>query len=105
MEANKDPAKVLEKIGLDAYPGAEPVEGATSLVTMGGMTVANAVFTTDAAPDDVLAFYKEKLPGANVVESPEQKILSKAEAGRAVIVIIVKEGSKTKIQMSRTDKN
>jgi len=66
VETTDKPEETLRNLGIDVYPGARPLKGA-SAATFAGIHTVTAPFESDDPPDKVGDFYKSRLPNANVV--------------------------------------
>lgn len=105
FETSKDSAKILEAIGVDAYPGATPREDGANSMAIGGMEVSNVALETGDSPDQVLEFYKQKYPDAQLVDSGEVKMLHWNDGEKDTITVQIRtEGGQTVVQLSRTKK-
>jgi hypothetical protein len=107
FESSQDPKEVMEKLGIEAYPGATAVADGTNSATIGQLEVSNAQFQTSSSMDEVTEFYRGKYPDAQLVDMGESKMLSMGEREREQIVITISrsEGEpETNIHISRTAK-
>jgi hypothetical protein len=100
--SNADAKKVARDLGVDVYPGAKALEGASS-VTLGSMTVGTAQFETSDPIDKVQQFYTARFPRSqlNTADENSQTLLAMTDKGMLTIVL-EREGDRTKINISRT---
>ncbi|MBI2682199.1 MAG: zinc-ribbon domain-containing protein [Acidobacteriales bacterium] len=105
IETTKDTEKILEKMGVEAYPGAEPAEHGASSMTMNNVEVMNAMFDTEDTADQVLAFYRGKFPSAEVFDTPENKTLMEGDKSKSSLLIAIHEADgRTRITITKTTK-
>ena len=101
IETTKDEGKVAEDLGIDLYPGATMAQGAGAM-QFGNMSATNAVFETDDSPEQVAAFYRERLPGAHYTAAQGNHTLVGREGKDMITVHIEQDGGKTRIALART---
>ncbi|HET8666627.1 MAG TPA: zinc ribbon domain-containing protein [Terriglobales bacterium] len=100
--SNTDALKVAQELGVDVYPGASALEGASS-VTMGNMIVGNVEFETGDPIDKVEQFYKARFPRSQISTSNEDTSTLVTMTGKGLITITLdRNGSKTHINIART---
>lgn len=107
VETLKDPKLVADKLGVDVYPGAQVVDNQASSVTVGGMTTAHAMFTSNDSVEDVFNFYKQRYPDANVTSEQsedERTLVQGTEDSELLTVQVRKEDEKTTIHITRITK-
>jgi hypothetical protein len=107
IETLKDPKLVADKLGVDVYPGAQVVDNQASSVTIGGMTTAHAMFTSNDSVKDVFSFYKQKYPDANVTSEQsedERTLVQGSEDSELLTIQVRKEDEKTAIHITRITK-
>jgi hypothetical protein len=107
IETLKDPKLVADRLGVDVYPGAQVVDNQTSMVTIGGMTTAHAMFTSNDSVEDVFNFYKQKYPDANVTSErgeDERTLVQGSEDSELLTIQVRKEDEKTAIHITRLTK-
>jgi hypothetical protein len=107
VQTLKDSREVAEKMGVDVYPGAEVVDNQATSMTIGGMTTAHAMFTSDASVDDVFSFYKQKYPDANVTSeqgNDERTLVRGSEDNELLTIQVRREDEKTAIHITRITK-
>jgi hypothetical protein len=105
IDASKDGAAIISKMGVDIYPGAVAVPNTASSATIGATTNMHAQFTSEASVDDIFNFYKEKYPQANVFESPDSKTIVQGSEDKELLTIIVKdEEGRTALHITKMTK-
>jgi hypothetical protein len=105
VESSADVDKIMEKMGVPVYPSAEAVEHGASRITMNQVEVMNAMFDTEDAPEQVLAFYRGKFPDAEVIDTPENKTLMQGDkSSDHLLIAIHTSDGKTRITVTRTRK-
>jgi hypothetical protein len=106
FESNQDPKAVMEKLGVEPYPGASPGADGTNSATIGQLEITNAQFQTSASIDEVIDFYRGKYPEAQLMDLGQSKMLSMGERERNQVVITVthEDGETTNINIARTAK-
>jgi hypothetical protein len=107
IESNKDTEAVVKNLGIEVYPDATPIESGTSSATINNMQIMNAQFETSASMDEVLEFYRGKYPEANVMDTPENKMIMLGERDQSSAVITVMkddESGRTHIHIAKTTK-
>ncbi len=104
VSTTTDPSKVAEQIGVEVYPGATPWGQGASVGTFGGMSVANAMFESDDSIDQIEQFYTSKYPNSrvNAGGGNNRTMIFDTEQGK-VTIVLMQEGSKTKIHISRVN--
>jgi len=85
--STKDAAVAARNLGVDVYPGAEPVEDNAAAVTVGKMRTVSAEFETDDPASKVFDFYKKKFPHANVTTADEGHYTIVATGDGSVVTI------------------
>ena len=96
-----DPVKSAEKMGIDVYPGAEPVKNAGGSVSFGAFSAGSAMFETTDPVDQVAAFYKEQYPKATHTESNGVHSFSVNSKDKVVVISLQPQGSKTSITLAQ----
>jgi hypothetical protein len=107
FESSKDVKEVMEKIGVEVYPGATPVEDGTSSTAFGEVEITGAQFRTAATVDEVMEFYRGKYPDSQYVDLGSSKMLSMGDPEKSHVVINVSRDdgeTETGIQISKTAK-
>lgn len=64
VESTDNPEQAARNLGIEVYPGARVLKGNTAAI--GGTHTVTAEFESDDSADKVAAFYKSKLPNANI---------------------------------------
>jgi hypothetical protein len=106
VDASRDGAAITNKLGVEIYPGAEPIANKASSTTFGGLTQMHAQFTSEGTVDDVFNFYKEKYPQANIVENADSKTLVQGSEDKELLTIIVRdEGGRTVLHITKMTKS
>jgi len=85
--STKDPEVAARNLGVDVYPGAQPVENNAAAVTVGKMKTVNAEFETSDPADKVFEFYKKKYPHATVTTADEGRYTIVATGDSSVVTI------------------
>lgn len=102
VTSNDDAVKVARDLGVEVYPGARPLKGA-SAVTLGNLTVGTAQFETSDPIDRVEQFYRARFPHSNINTSDENSRVILATTNRGMInIVLERKGSTTNINISRT---
>jgi hypothetical protein len=96
-----DPAKTAEKMGIDVYPGAEPVKNGAGSISMGDFSAGSAQFETTDSVDQVAAFYKEQYPRAVHTESNGAHSFTVNSKDKVVVISLQEQGSKTAINLAQ----
>jgi hypothetical protein len=100
--SNTDPNQVARELGVDVYPGAKGLDGASS-VTIGSLKVGNVEFETSDPMDKVQRFYKARFPRSDVNVSDENSATIVALTGKEMVTITLdRRGEMTRINISRT---
>lgn len=103
VSSNQDPMKIAHDLGIDVYPGAKPLEGA-SAVTLGNLAVGTVEFETPDPMDKVESFYKRRFPNSTIDVADENSHTLAMMTNKGMVnVILERSGSMTKISISRTD--
>ena len=94
VESTNDPNVAAQNVGIDLYPGATVVKGASANMNIGGMHTAAADFKTSDPANTVAEFYKSKVPNANVVSSEGDRytIVSTDKKNMLTITIEPRDG-------------
>jgi len=97
---SQDPQQVLADLGVELYPGAEPVEGSLQTATMGKLKTAAAKFTTADDPAKVFAFYKANHKDAISASSGDGYTIIFSGQDKALVTIAIKPADgKTEIDI------
>ena len=106
VETLKDPKLVAERMGVEVYPGATADEsGASSSITVGGVTTTHAQFKSTDPIDQVFEFYKSKYPDANAIDNPDSKMIMQGTQDKEMLTInITEENGETAILITRLTK-
>jgi len=100
--SNSDPIHVARELGVDVYPGAKALEGASS-VRMGSLMVGNVQFETADPVNKVEQFYRMRFPRSQVNVSDENSATLVTTTGKGIVTITMnREGDATRIEISRT---
>ena len=97
-------------IGTDLYPGAEPTKGGMRMTLPTGSMVSAAYLTSDSR-DQVLAFYKSKLPGnASTFNTDNGAVVTwNKDQNESIVITITSSPSefdgKTQIHIVHTTKS
>ncbi len=101
IETTQDEGKVAKDLGIDLYPGATMAQGAGAM-QFGNMSATNAVFETDDSPEQVAAFYRERLPGAHYTAAQGTHTIIGREGDDMITVHVEQQDGKTRITLART---
>jgi len=96
-----DPAKTAEKMGIDVYPGSEPVKNGAGSFSMGEFSAGSAQFETTDSVEQVADFYKQQYPKAIHTESNGNHSFSVSSKDKVVVISLMPKGSKTSITLSQ----
>lgn len=95
----------MSEMGVAAYPGATVDSGGNAqaaIDTPQGKQFTMALVTTDSI-DKVVEFYKKEIGSAAVITMPDGgTITGKTKSGDDVVVVVGKDGAKTKIGINVT---
>jgi hypothetical protein len=96
-----DPAKTAEKMGIDVYPGADPVKNGAGSVSIGEFSAGSAQFETADTVDQVADFYKHQYPKALHTESNGNHSFTVDAKDKIVVISLMPQGSKTAISLAQ----
>ena len=96
-----DPAKTAEKMGIDVYPGAEPVKNGAGSISVGDFSAGAATFETSDSVEQVAAFYKGQYPRAIHSENNGTHSFSVNSKDKMVVITLQPSGSKTTINLAQ----
>jgi hypothetical protein len=96
-----NPAKSAEKMGIEVYPGAEPIKNGGGSISVGAFSAGSAMFETKDSVDQVAAFYKEQYPKAIHTESGSAHSFSVNSKDKVVVISLQTQGSKTNITLAQ----
>ncbi len=100
VESDGDAVQAARNLGVDVYPGARPLPGASS-VKMGGFSTVTASFETPDPPDAVQAWYHSRFPRSNLsVNDQNSHTLAFATDKGMVSIVIEATGRGSHIQIS-----
>jgi len=97
----EDPVKTADKMGIEVYPGAEPMKNAGGSVSFGTFSAGSASFETTDSTEQVAAFYKEQYPRAVHSESNGIHSFSVNSKDKVVVISVQPQGSKTSITLAQ----
>jgi hypothetical protein len=105
VETSKNPEEIARDLGVDIYPGAQPMKNGSATASFAGIKTASAVFKSSDSVDQVSAFYKAKFPNAMVATSDQNrcKIIAQDEKNMTTIDIQADDGQ-TKIQITHVSR-
>jgi len=106
VQTTKDPQEAARNLGVDLYPGAQPVNEGSSSTTFGNVHTATLNFETTDSLDKVCSFYKPKFPNAMVMsqESSQCTIVSNDQVNM-ITINIKAENDKTHILITSVRKS
>ncbi len=90
VETSKDAGDIAEKLGVEIYPGAKALPGASDVQAM-GMHATTGIFQTSDSPDKVAAFYRNLYPKAMYTESNGEHNILAGSHGKGMLTINIKE--------------
>jgi len=101
VETSNNPEDIARDLGVDIYPGAQPMKNGSATASFAGIKTASAVFKSGDSVDQVSAFYKAKFPNAMVTTSDQNrcKIIAQDQKNMTTIDIQADDGQ-TKIQIT-----
>jgi uncharacterized OB-fold protein len=101
VETSKDPAQAAKDLGIEIYPGAEVQKDGASSATFGNIRTVTAFFESTDSPEKVCAFYKSKLPAAQVTTSDRNRCTIVSNDRRNMITLNIEaNGDNSKIQIT-----
>jgi|SRR5208282_2413128 len=101
VETSKNPEDIARDLGVDVYPGAQPMKNGSATASFAGIKTASAVFKSSDSVDQVSAFYKAKFPNAMVTTSDSNRCKIIAQDQKNMTTIDIQgDGSETKIQIT-----
>lgn len=102
VSSNTDAGKVAAELGVEVYPGAKALEGA-SVASFGNVSFGSAEFETSDAIDKVEAFYKNRFPKSTMSASTEtDRTLMVVTDKGWVTVVLEPLDSGTRIKIAKT---
>jgi len=106
VESTKDPEAAARNLGVDLYPGAQPLKEGAASVDFGGVHTASLTSESTDSVDQVSAFYKSKFPNAMVTTSDAGRCTIISNDHRTMITINIEaQGDRTKIQITKVSHN
>jgi zinc ribbon protein len=101
VETSRNPEDIARDLGVDVYPGAQPVRNGSATASFAGMRTASAVFKSSDSVDQVSTFYKAKFPNAMVTTSDQNRCKIIAQDDKNMTTIDIQaDGGQTKIQIT-----
>lgn len=101
VETSKNPEDIARDLGIEIYPGAQPVRNGSATASFAGMRTASATFKSSDSVDQVSAFYKAKLPNAMVTTSDQNRCTIIAQDQKNMTTINIQpDDGQTKIQIT-----
>jgi hypothetical protein len=107
LEASQDAQKILQDLDVPMYPNATQTEGGSSSMTVNNTTMSNVRLETPDTMEQVLEFYKERYPDANIVDTAESKMISMGEQDKRMLIITITKSETsgmTEVHISNTAK-
>ncbi len=99
VESTNNPDQAASNLGIEVYPGARVLKGNTA--AMGGTHTVTAEFESDDPPDKVAAFYKSKLPTANInVSDQDHYTIVSTDNKNLITINIEPQDGKTHIHVT-----
>lgn len=100
--SDNDGAKIAQDLGVEVYPGAKALEGA-SMASFGNVSFGGAEFETSDPIDKVEAFYKSRFPKSTMSASTEtDRTLMVVTDKGWVTVVLEPTDDGTKIKIAKT---
>jgi len=106
VQTTNDPQAAAHNLGVDIYPGAQPLKQGATSAAFGAMRTATLNFETSDSVDKVCGFYKPKYPNAMIMTSQADQCTIVSNDQRNMITIAVKtENDKTRIMITTVSKS
>jgi hypothetical protein len=105
VESSNDPQAAAHDLGVEPYPGAQPLKQGSASASFGGVRTVSLHFETTDSADKVCSFYKPKFPNAMVMssESNQCTIISN-DKNNMVTITAKEENGKTQIVVANVKK-
>lgn len=91
------PASSAVPAGADRYPGSQPIEVKDVDLPDIGVPVTSEVYTSTDSLSTVVAYYTQRYPDAEVLETNGQKIIAVNRPGATKVIAIGTTGEETRI--------
>jgi hypothetical protein len=107
LEASQDAEKILKDLDIPLYPNAKQAEGGTSSMTINNTTISNVQLESSDSMEQVMEFYKGLYPDANIMDTPESKMISLGEQDKRMLIITISKNEitgMTGIHIANTEK-
>ncbi|HYH00595.1 MAG TPA: zinc ribbon domain-containing protein [Terriglobales bacterium] len=102
VTSNNDASKIAQDLGVEVYPGAKALEGA-SAASFGNVSFGSADFETSDSIDKVEAFYKSRFPKSTMSASTETDRTLMVVTDKGWVTVVLEQGDGvTKIRIART---
>lgn len=82
--------------GTDRYPGSQPIKVDAELPDI-GVPVDTAAYTTSDSLSEVLNYYRQRYPDAQMTEMNGQKVFAVDRPGRTEVIAVGTNGAETRI--------
>ncbi len=100
VTSGEDAKRMVEKLGIEVYPGATFKRAGGSSVAIGGLKVAGATFETSDPASQVADWYRSKYPKSMSADSEGSHTLTFANKDSWVTIGIQEAAGKTEISIS-----
>lgn len=105
IESSTDSDAAAHDIGIDPYPGSEPVKGGSSTMNIGSMSTVSVQLITDDPPAKVAEYYKDHLSNVTYSGSQgDQYTMMAGDKNDMTTVTIAPEEGRTHIVVSKVTK-
>ena len=104
VETSQDSQDVIQKLGIEMYPGASLVENTALSMNTAGHQMVAATFESSDSADQVFAFYKERLPKATAVKTEDHKVLTSHADGAQITITIEEHEGSSRFHVTRASK-
>ena len=103
VTSGEDAKRLVEKLGIEVYPGATFKRAGGSSVAIGGMRVAGATFETSDPASQVADWYRTKYANSMSADNEGSHTLTFANNNAWVTIGIQETGGKTEISISSVE--
>jgi zinc-ribbon domain len=105
VESSNDPQAAAHDLGVDPYPGAQPLKEGSASASFGGVRTVSLHFETTDSADKVCSFYKPKFPNAMVMSTQsDQCTIISNDKNNMVTITAKEENGKTQIVVANVKK-
>jgi hypothetical protein len=105
METSKDAEQTVKDLGIDVYPGAQPLKNGTASVSFGNMHTVTASFESSDSVDKICDFYKSKFPSSTMTTSDQTHCTIMSGDQQNMLTITAQaSGNTTKLLIAKVSK-